>query len=321
MKKKHVLLSFVGNNDAGKLKGQNDGAILTALSNQKFEEVILLRTATVRKEFDYCLITNYLTEEIINRKLAKNVITLELPINNVIDHNQIYTALKNFTDTLKKDESFTYTAAISSGTPAMQVCWILLAESGDFSERNKLKLVQIKDPKYGKSENLPVKIDTALPKIIRLKEEVESLKKDLIPTANLERESGRLFIGREEIPLAPIEFAYYRYFAERTKSGEELEKFSGLYIPINFIEKIYEYHEESFPVLDINREDLRRMIKSKNELSASTFRGNISKINRKIRESLDNETLTELFQITSEGKRGAKFYGIVAPSEKILISE
>ena len=65
----------------------------------------------------------------------------------------------------------------------MQVCWILLAESGDFSELNSLRLIQVKDPKFGKSENLLVKIDTSLPRILRLKEEVKTLKKDLIPSA------------------------------------------------------------------------------------------------------------------------------------------
>lgn len=41
-KEKKKFLSFVGSNDAGKLIGQNDGAILTALTNQKFDEVISL---------------------------------------------------------------------------------------------------------------------------------------------------------------------------------------------------------------------------------------------------------------------------------------
>lgn len=37
----NILLSFIGTNDAGKLIDKNDGAILTALSNEKFDEVIL----------------------------------------------------------------------------------------------------------------------------------------------------------------------------------------------------------------------------------------------------------------------------------------
>jgi len=321
MKSKKILLSFIGSNDAGRLIGKNDGAVITAMNNEPFDSAILLWNENKEGNPKFSAIVEYVKSEIISRKLAKKVEVQELKLTDVTDHNLIYTGLKAFTDTLPKSEKLLYTAAISSGTPAMQVSWILLAESGDFSEQFPLRLIKVLDPKFGKTKNVEVKLETSLPKIVRLKEENENLKKDLIPTAILEIEKGKLLIGRDEIPLSPIEFAYYRYFSERNKSGEGLEKFSGLYIPVKFIEKIYQFHEESFPVLDINREELRRMIKNGNELSASTFRGNISKINRKMRESLDNETLIEIFRITSEGKRGAKFYGINAPPEKVLINE
>jgi hypothetical protein len=41
-KKTRVLLSFVGTNDAGKLTGDSDGAILTVFRERKFDEVHLL---------------------------------------------------------------------------------------------------------------------------------------------------------------------------------------------------------------------------------------------------------------------------------------
>ena len=103
---------------------------------------------------------------------------------DVTDHNHIYPVLKGFTDDLNKAENFDYTAAISSGTPAMQVCWILLAESGDFSETNKLNLIKVKDPAFGESENIPVIIETSLPQIIRLKNEIKTLRNDLVPTSD-----------------------------------------------------------------------------------------------------------------------------------------
>ena len=80
----------------------------------------------------------------------------------------------------------------------MQVCWILLSESGDFSDSNPLRLVQIKDPKFGKSENVPVKIDTSLPRIVRLKEEVKGLK-DLLPSAIISISKPGLIIDDKEI--------------------------------------------------------------------------------------------------------------------------
>jgi hypothetical protein len=47
--KKKILISFVGVNDAGKLAGEKDGAILTALENENFDEMISLWA----KVFDY----------------------------------------------------------------------------------------------------------------------------------------------------------------------------------------------------------------------------------------------------------------------------
>ena len=151
---KNIFLSFVGNNDAGKLIKQKDGAILTALTNQKFDEVILLWNQSSRKEFDYLAISNYLKKEIFKRRLGKKVTFIELNIKDVTDHNEIYPALKTITDQLPKSESLNYTAAISSGTPAMQVCWILLAESETFLRLILLILLKLKTRNLGNPKML-----------------------------------------------------------------------------------------------------------------------------------------------------------------------
>lgn len=317
---KHTLLSFVGTNDAGKLIGKNDGAILTALTNQKFDEAILLWTRTNTRETDYEKTAAYLKDEIKKRKLAKKTSLAELPIKNVTDHNQIYITLKNFTDTLPK-VNVVYTAAISSGTPAMQVCWILLAESGDFSGTNPLNLVQVKDPKFGKSENIPVKIDTALPKIIRLKEEVDNLKKDLIPAATLSFTRPGLKIGDMPVPLSPVELSYYMYFVERALEGLGDEKISGLWAPAHFLDKIIKLHEAIFPSLETNRLDLIKMKKNDLGLSLTTFRGNISKLNKKIRDAVNNESISSNYEIAATGGRGYRFYGIRAEKGKFTVGD
>jgi len=318
-KQKNILLSFVGTNDAGELKGFNDGAILSALANQKFDEVILFWNKSNVKEYDYLEISNYIKDEIKKRKLAKRTDIIELPIKDVTDHNQIYLILKDFTDKFKKSEDVRYTAAISSGTPTMQVCWILLSESGDFSLSNKLNLIKVKDPKFGTSENILVKIDTTLPKIIRLKEEVEILKKDLIPGASITVTKPGLKIGETEIILSPMELTYYKYFAERIISAKGDEKFSGFNTSNSFLERIIEIHEELFPDLDSNRVELTSIRKKNIGLSIYTFRGNISKLNKKIKYTLQNNTIANTFKISSEGGRGAKFYGIKAPKDKLTI--
>jgi uncharacterized phage-associated protein len=317
---KNILLSFVGSNDAGKLIGQNDGAILTALANQKFDEVILLWNRAKVKEVDYAKISSYLKNEILKRKLSREVTLVEQKIKDVTDHNEIYLSLKTVTDQLSKNESLNYTAAISSGTPAMQVCWILLAESGDFSQTNPLKLIKVKDPKFGKSENIPVKIDTSLPRIVRLKEEVENLKDGFLPAVKLNVEKGEVFIGNLLVSLSPIEFCYYRYFLELVIEEKSTEKISSLETSLQFVEKIYQFHEESFPVLDLGRDELRKLLKDKMGIAISTFRGNVSKINRKIRSALNDKNLSNYYELGSTGKRGAKFYGINLPSKKIKIA-
>lgn len=318
-KQKKILLSFVGMNDAGKLRGLIDGAILSALTNQKFDEVILLWNKSGNKEINYLSISNYIKDEVKKRNLAKHTEIVELPIKDVTDHNQIYLALKGFTDKLDTREDCNYTAAISSGTPAMQVCWILLSESGDFSDTNKLNLIKVKDPKFGKSENIPVKIDTALPKIIRLKNEVESLKKDLIPFATITIKKPGLRIGDANIILSPMELTYYKYFAERIIAGKGDEKFSGFNTSNSFLDRIIEIHEEFFPDLDSNRMELTSIRKKDIGLSIYTFRGNVSKLNKKIKNTLQNDTISNTFEISSEGGRGAKFYGIKAPKDKLII--
>lgn len=318
-KQKKILLSFVGSNDAGKLLSDKDGAILTALKNEKFDEVILLWTEGEVKgsEIKYSDIVRHIRREIKKRKLADKSTDEELFIKDVTDHNEIYIKLKEFTDTLEKDGDVKFSAAISSGTPAMSVCWILLAESGDFSEKNPLKLIKVKDPRYGKQGNAEVKLGTGLPKIISLREEINKLKEDLIPEAFINVKLGSLTIGNTIIKLSPIEFCYYRYFAERAIDELDFERFSGLWVSLDFMEKIYSFHEESFEFLDLNREELKKLIEKGTQLGIQTFRGNISKLNKKIKNSLNNQSLFEQFSISTIGTRGARCYGIKAPKEKI----
>jgi len=318
LKQTKTLLSFVGSNDAGKLlKDKNfDGAIITALQNEPFDEVILLWNENNLSIPTYSKIVTYLKKEITQLGLARKVSDKKMDISDVTNHNLIYSSLKEFTDQLKKDETIKYTASVTSGTPAMQVCWILLGESGEFSEKYPLRLIQVKDPKFGKSVNIEVKLGTTLPKIISLKEEVEILKKDLLPTATIDLNRGELKIGNTFVKLSPIEFCYYRYFAERIIDGLGDEKFSGISVSLEFMKKIFQYHEESFEASELSRLGLGKMINKKLELGITTFRGNVSKANKKIEIALNNETLSNLFTISVEGGRGARFYGIKADAGK-----
>jgi len=118
-----------------------------------------------------------------------------------------------------------------------------------------------------------------------------------------------------------MELTYYKYFAERVFVGKGDEKFSGFNTTNAFLDRVIEIHEELFPDLDTNRMDIISIRKKDIGLSIYTFRGNISKLNKKIRDALQNDSIANTFEIASEGQRGAKFYGIHAPKEKIKITK
>ena len=119
--------------------------------------------------------------------------------------------------------------------------------------------------------------------------------------------------------MSPIELAYYKYFAEHVIDGKRTEKFSGINTSSNFLDRIIELHKDLFPSLESNRMDLEIIRKNGSGLSIYTFRGNVSKLNKKLRASLLNDTLSNMFKISVEGNRGAKFYGIKAEVDKVRI--
>jgi len=317
-KKTRVLLSFVGTNDQGKRIGKDDGAILTVFKARSFDEVHLLWNPTNNKEIDFEEIAKYVRGEILRRGLCKHVNLHRFDYKNVTDHNEIYPRLLDFCRSLHPSPQKKFTAAIASGTPAMQVCWILMAESGDFP----LELIRSNEPKFGKPYVQTVRLGTGLPRILRLEQENVQLRKEkeaLIPPLTVDVRRGRIFVGSHEITLSPILFAYYQYFAHRAKQGEQFERISGINAPQHFLESIVAFHRESFPDSDLFRDKLERMLRNGQELDVRTFRANISKLNARVKASLPNPGLHKLFMITTEGKRHALSYGLALPPEKIVV--
>lgn len=318
-KQKKILLTFVGTNDSAGLSGKGEGAIITAIKNEKFDELILLCNDRVIDNYTFKDVAAYIGETAQRKKLVKKVTILDVPLKDVTDHNEIYLRLREIVNRLPKNRETIYTAAISSGTPAMQVCWILLAESGDFSIEYPLRLIKVKDPKFGISGNIEVKLDSSLPRIMRLEKEVTQLKSELLPVAIIDIKKGILIIDGQQVDLTPMEFCYYRYFAEKKHEGTAAVRIGGIETPEEFPRFIYNYHEETFPALDLLREDLRKTVRAGQGMAISTFRGNITKLNRKITEVFFEETIQNYFTVSAEGKRGAKFYTIKAPPEKLKI--
>ena len=312
--KKKLLVSFIGNNDAGKLIGKNDGAILTLLSKRKFEEIHLLWNPSENKDINFYKIAKYVKSEIIKRGYSNEIILHAIELNNVTDHNEIYPKLLRFCKSLNLDENSEVYSAISSGTPSMQVCWILMAESGDFP----LKLIRTNEPKFGGPVINEVKLGIGLPRVIRLETENKILK-ELIPNLTLNVEESKITIGESEVNFSPIQFCYYRYFIERARSLLKFQKFSGLDTPKDFLKKIISFHKESFPEANAYRQDLEKLFKNEYGLTNYTFRSNITKLNKSILKITKNIGVYNIFAVKAWGSRTNKHYGIDVPIEKIKI--
>lgn len=303
-----IFISFIGTNDAGKLNGKPDGAILTALKAlKKADEVYLLWSPSDT----FKNISAYLKKEIIKRKLSHKVNSIPFDLDDVTDHNEIYPKLLDFCK-VNLPVNPEIIAAIASGTPAMQVCWILMAESGDF----RLKLIRSNEPKFGKPPVTEIKLGTGLPKIIRLESENKDLKK-LLPIVNLNIPKGELKIGSVPVKLSPVQFAYYRYFIERAKEEKEYERFGNTAdTPKSFLKKIIEFHKESFPDAYMNIKVSENILEKGYGADIRTFRANISKLNNKIKTAMVSYNY---YIIETEGSRFRTCYGISLPPEKINI--
>jgi len=122
--KKKILISFVGVNDAGKLAGEKDGAILTALENENFDEMISLwnEAKILNGILSFSEIVRYIRREAKRRNLVKASGDEKFEFQDITGHNEVYSKLKAFTDTLDKRKDIQYTASISSGTSTMSAC-------------------------------------------------------------------------------------------------------------------------------------------------------------------------------------------------------
>ncbi|MFZ4589364.1 MAG: RNA repair transcriptional activator RtcR family protein [Ignavibacteria bacterium] len=311
---KTSLISFVGTNDRGtdNKGGKSDGAIITALKERKFNVLHLIYNPTESGNTNFYDIAVRVKNEALKKKCfsKENIFLHSFECENVTDHNDIYPKLLKLCESLPK--GIEYTAAIASGTPAMQVCWILMAESGDF----KIKLIRSNEPRFGKPLVTEVILDTSLPQIKRLKEEKKLLIKDKLKTAPVlcvDRKHKEIKIGKNVLKLSPIEYSYYIYFINRTfKSNAYLETDIAT-MPEEFYKDIINIHRKSFPQAD----SIRMASEIAKGISTSTFRSNISKLNKKIKSIFLDNSLNQYYQITSHGSRFYKKYGIELPKEKI----
>jgi len=151
-----TLLSFIGSNDAGTfLEQRQDGAVLSILKERKFQKIFLFYNSNGEVKYSslsYKELAEKLKKEIISRGYCseENVITDEIQFEDIADYSSVYPVLLNKLQTLFSESDFIESdiyAAISSGTPAMQTSWVLIAEANI----NKLKLIRSVEQKHSKN--------------------------------------------------------------------------------------------------------------------------------------------------------------------------
>ncbi len=309
-----TLFSFVGVTDVNMLEQQR-GPILTAVDGLKPKNVILIATTGAGVRYDLVGGASQLQKMIKSISPITKISIVTVDIDDPTDHNEIYPKLRDVVS-MHSTKKGRLIAAISSGTPSMQVCWILLAESGEV----KLSLYRTTEAELTKAPVREVRLDSSLPRIIALEEENAALKAIAIPRVELSVEKGLVTIGSAVINFSPLQFAYYRFFLERLAMigpiSEARFRVSGMFTDEQFAQKIMAFRRESFP--NASDSDGTYGKRKVSMIPAEQFRSNLTKLNRKLQDAL-GDTLAVYYCIESSGPREAKTYGIRLDKSKVRI--
>lgn len=309
------LISFVGTTD-GQLAPERKGPILTAVSELRPAEVTLIVTEGDNDRIDYQAYAGAVKKAIASMNPDIKVRRVTMDLNDPADHNDIYPKLRAIVSKVSESGQ-PLVAAISSGTPSMQVCWILLAESGEAT----IKLIRTVDPALSKKTIRDVKLGIGLPRIQALEEENSDLQAIAIPPVTLYIRKGILMIGKEIVNLSPRMFTYYRYFLERSiksqNSADAMLEVRGVFVGGDFSTRIVAYHEESFP--EKEDEDIHMMSKKNLDFESSVFRSTISKLNKRITDTVKDPRVHRYLVVRAEGPKSARQYFVTLPPSKISI--
>ncbi len=311
------LISFVGTTD-GQLAPEGKGPILTAVAELRPSDVTLIVTEGDNDRIDYQAYAGAVKKAISSIAPNVKVRRVTMDLDDPTDHNDIYPKLRSIIAKIAESDQ-SLIGAISSGTPSMQVCWILLAESGEA----KIRLVRTVDPKLSKKTVRDVVLGVGLPRIQALESENLDLQSIAIPQVTMHVKKGVLTIGDEIINLSPRMFAYYRYFLERAikslKSAEAMFVVRGVFVGGDFAKQIIAFSEESFP--EKEDEDLHNM-KAKNlDFETSVFRSTISKMNKRIMDAVPDPRIHRYLIVRAEGPKSARQYFVTIPPAKISITK
>ncbi len=138
-----VLLTFTGFHDPY-FKGlieeeEQPGPILTLLSTQTFDHIILFDTPNTKKNTGE-------TEKAIQELHSESVVhTLETRLEDPTNYQEIFRILRKHFQCIAEDfASASFFVAVTSGTPQMHACWLLLTASGEVPAR----VLQVRPPHF-----------------------------------------------------------------------------------------------------------------------------------------------------------------------------
>lgn len=145
-----TLLTFTGFHDPyseGLIEGEeHPGPVLTLALHQNFDRIVLI--ATPNTENNTTETAKAISEKIPDSEIVIKNISLHDPTN----YSTIFAGLKEIYSSLSsKNETVEYYIGISSGTPQMHACWLLLAASGEIPAR----ILMTRPPRFV-SKNAPI---------------------------------------------------------------------------------------------------------------------------------------------------------------------
>ncbi len=156
-----IYFSFIGNNDQISPENPQGGACLSTFRYYVEDITEIYLFITPNKDIDYLKVGKATVRMMkdLKTEVSVNLISIE-NLSNPVDYDLVYPVIldncKKIVDTISQGE---YLINISSGTPTMATCWILLVQSGLIPNA---KPVQALPPQFwqnqlvdGKKVNLP----------------------------------------------------------------------------------------------------------------------------------------------------------------------
>lgn len=146
-RKTSLMLSFVGTNDPfgredkAPTGGKPYGPVISAINKGDFDNIVLLTTPSLNERAEE---TKKIIEELYPQKEVKIYYT---KINDPTNHGQVINAINKFVEQeneLLFKKNYEIYIAVTSGTPAIHACWLLVSASGKIPA----KIIHVKEARF-----------------------------------------------------------------------------------------------------------------------------------------------------------------------------